>query len=195
VPLSLPLAPPSSAAGPEGSEVEAPVPRAAQPIAGAPAPPLRGGTGVQAAGPAPLAAVARSLPAGIRLRLFGRRAVAALIDLAIGAGLYLLGDVVLGQFVSFVVWFVYLWWGNATGGSAGKRLLGLRTRRIRDGQPPGLWVGLGRTLCYGISVSAFGIGFLIPLWEPSGRALHDDLSGTSVVRARVSSGPPPSPSP
>lgn len=134
-----------------------------------------------------------SLPTGARLRLFGRRAVAALIDLAIGFALYLLGDVVFGQFVSFIVWFAYLWWGNATGRSAGKRALQLRVTGADGSRPSGVKAGLGRTLAYGVSLSAFGIGFLLPLWDPAGRSIHDNLAGTYLLKDNRRASLPPSP--
>lgn len=38
-----------------------------------------------------------------------------------------------------------------------------------------------RTLCYFLSAFFFGIGFIVTIFEPKKRALHDLLSGTEVI--------------
>ncbi len=86
---------------------------------------------------------------------------------AVWAGLYLLY-----QFV-----------GNALGATAGKRLMGIRVVS-KDGEPLGLFRSLARALGYALSTPLFNFGFIIALFHPESRALHDILSGSLVVEAR-----------
>ncbi|MFN2576645.1 MAG: RDD family protein [Pyrinomonadaceae bacterium] len=69
-----------------------------------------------------------------------------------------------------------------TGRSIGKWTTGLRTERIGGGAP-----GIGRALLrhfigYPLSLLPLGLGFLVATVTPTGRALHDFISGTVVVR-------------
>lgn len=69
-----------------------------------------------------------------------------------------------------------------TGKTVGKWTTGLRIERI-DGRLP----GIGRTVVrhligYPLSLLPFGLGFLIVTVSPTGRALHDLIAGTIVVR-------------
>lgn len=98
--------------------------------------------------------------------------------------------------VSVIGWFAYYWWGNATGQSLGKKLLGIRIVQDTDGSAPGWGRGLGRTIGYFISSVPFGLGYLWALWDPRKQAWHDKMVGTVVVRewtrphlASQSSGP------
>ena len=72
-----------------------------------------------------------------------------------------------------------------TGRSIGKWTTGLRLEAIGGGPP-----GIGRALLrhfigYPLSLLTFGLGFLIAIVNPTGRALHDLLFGTVVVRKGV----------
>lgn len=73
--------------------------------------------------------------------------------------------------------------GNVLGGTIGKRLMGLAVLR-RDGRPLGFWRGLLRGLGYVLSTPFFNFGFLVALFHPESRALHDLLSGSLVVESR-----------
>jgi len=69
-----------------------------------------------------------------------------------------------------------------TGRSIGKWTTGLRIERISGGSP-----GIGRALVrhfigYPLSLIPFALGFLMVTVNPTGRALHDYISGTVVVR-------------
>lgn len=78
--------------------------------------------------------------------------------------------------------FVGTWVLNASGGSAGKRMVGLRIVRA-DGSAPGIGWGLGRTLTAWLSWAAFGLGFLWGTWDDHAQTWHDKMAGTYVVRA------------
>lgn len=73
--------------------------------------------------------------------------------------------------------------GNLLGGTVGKRLMGLAVLR-RDGRPLGFWRSLLRGLGYALSTPLFNFGFLVALFHPESRALHDLLSGSLVVESR-----------
>ena len=69
-----------------------------------------------------------------------------------------------------------------TGKSLGKWTTGLRLEQT-DGSLPGIGRALLRHFVgYPISFLVFGIGFLIAIVNPTGRALHDLIAGTVVVR-------------
>ncbi len=69
-----------------------------------------------------------------------------------------------------------------TGRTAGKWATGLRIERVN-----GIDIGVGRALLrhfigYPVSFLPLGIGFLLAALTPRGRALHDLIAGTIVVR-------------
>ncbi len=67
------------------------------------------------------------------------------------------------------------------GKSIGKMLTGLRIVKS-DGSTPSLVAVLLRHLIgYPLSFVIFGLGFLLPVFNEKGRALHDYLAGTIVV--------------
>ena len=69
-----------------------------------------------------------------------------------------------------------------TGRSIGKWTTGLRIERISGG-PPGIIRALVRhVIGYPLSLIPFALGFLLAAVSSSGRALHDYISGTVVVR-------------
>jgi len=80
-----------------------------------------------------------------------------------------------------VALFLMTWAFNATGGTVGKRILGLRIVR-HDLQPPGWKRGIGRTLGAWLSWIPVGLGFLWGTWDDSGQTWHDKMSGAYVVR-------------
>jgi len=72
-----------------------------------------------------------------------------------------------------------------TGRSIGKWTTGLRIERLSGG-PPGIVRALLRHFVgYPLSLLPFGLGFLISTVNPTGRALHDLICGTVVVRNGV----------
>ena len=69
-----------------------------------------------------------------------------------------------------------------TGKTVGKWTTGLRIERT-DGRSPGIVRALLRHFVgYPLSLLPFGLGFLIVTVSPTGRALHDVIAGTIVVR-------------
>ncbi|MDA0353130.1 MAG: RDD family protein [Chloroflexi bacterium] len=80
-----------------------------------------------------------------------------------------------------LIMLVGTWVANATGGTVGKRILGLRIVRTNL-EPPGIGWGLGRTLTAWLSWIPVGLGFLWGTWDDSGQTWHDKMSGTYVVR-------------
>ena len=69
-----------------------------------------------------------------------------------------------------------------TGRSIGKWTTGLRIERMSGG-PPGIPRALLRHFVgYPLSLLPFGLGFLMVTVSPTGRALHDLIAGTIVVR-------------
>jgi Mce-associated membrane protein len=71
-----------------------------------------------------------------------------------------------------------------TGKSVGKMLTGLTILR-NDGSDVGLWHLLLRiTVGFLLTVLTLGLGFLLAAVNSSGRALHDFVAGTIVVRGR-----------
>jgi uncharacterized RDD family membrane protein YckC len=69
-----------------------------------------------------------------------------------------------------------------TGKTLGKWTTGLRLERT-DGSLPGIgWALLRHFVGYPISFFLFGIGFLMAIVNPTGRALHDLIAGTVVIR-------------
>ena len=78
-----------------------------------------------------------------------------------------------------------------TGKTVGKWTTGLRLERT-DGHVPGIGrAALRHLVGYPLSLLPFGLGFLIVAVSPTGRALHDLIAGTIVVRR--SGGPMVSP--
>lgn len=73
-----------------------------------------------------------------------------------------------------------------SGRTLGKWLAGLRIER-KDGEPQSYARALVRHLVgYPLTLATLGFGFLIAAFHPQGRALHDLLAGTVVVRSRPS---------
>lgn len=142
---------------------------------------------------------------------YGARAGAFLVDWLIGIGLMLavmVVAVVIGLAVAAgsasddapdtAIWlgFIsgwllalllasgYRWWGNTTGRSFGKRIVGIRVVTVSTRTAPGAARGLGRTaieLAFSI-ISPFNlISYLWPLWDAQQRTVHDLVAGTVVV--------------
>ena len=69
-----------------------------------------------------------------------------------------------------------------TGKTVGKWTTGLRIERFNGGSPGIGWALLRHFVGYPLSLLPFGLGFLIVTVMPTGRALHDFIAGTVVVR-------------
>ncbi|HWS55855.1 MAG TPA: RDD family protein [Pyrinomonadaceae bacterium] len=75
-----------------------------------------------------------------------------------------------------------------SGRTLGKWVAGLRIER-RDGVPLSFGRALLRHLVgYPLTLATLGVGFLLAAFSAEGRALHDFLAGTVVVRSRKSRG-------
>lgn len=72
--------------------------------------------------------------------------------------------------------------GNLAGGTPGKKALGLAVVTA-DGSSPGFIRALARSLGWVLSTPLANFGFIIALFHPRTRTLHDMLSGTYVVEA------------
>ena len=73
------------------------------------------------------------------------------------------------------------------GQTLGKWATGLRIECRKDVAPPGLGRALVRHLIgYPLSLLTFGIGFIMAALNHRGRALHDIIAGTVVVRCSTS---------
>ena len=71
-----------------------------------------------------------------------------------------------------------------TGRTVGKWVTDLRIERTDGGR-----LSYGRSILrhvvgYALTVATLGLGFLLAAFTPSGRALHDFIAGTAVVRDR-----------
>jgi uncharacterized RDD family membrane protein YckC len=88
-----------------------------------------------------------------------------------------------GIFVTLVVAVLDLGvFAGLTGKTVGKWTTGLRLERT-DGRAPGIGRALLRHFVgYPLSLLPLGLGFLIVTVSPRGRALHDWIAGTIVVR-------------
>ena len=70
------------------------------------------------------------------------------------------------------------------GQSLGKMLVGIRIVK-RDGtRAHALQILLRNVLGYLLTIATLGLGFLLAAITPSGRALHDYIGGTIVIRGR-----------
>ena len=106
-------------------------------------------------------------------RLFGDARGASTVVLTAG---YV--SVAAVAFLNFVVV------AGLSGRTLGKWLAGLRIER-KDGEPQSFGRALVRHLVgYPLTLLTLGAGFLLAAFHPQGRALHDLLAGTVVVRSR-----------
>jgi uncharacterized RDD family membrane protein YckC len=86
--------------------------------------------------------------------------------------------------IVLVIMFVYLTASVAlTGRTWGMALVSLRAVDERNGLIPTAGQCARRALIYMLSLATLGVGLLPALFGSEGRAAHDRLSGTSVVRA------------
>ena len=132
-----------------------------------------------------------AMSGGLRLASFPYRLSGALIDsllfFAIGPIILLfevVGAATLGGLLASAALIGYPLVGNATGGTFGKRLLGLRVIKA-DGQTPGARAGTVRYVMMFISAIPLYLGYLWVLWDAQKQAWHDKAAGTFVVRLSI----------
>ena len=117
--------------------------------------------------------------------LVGTLAVSTVLAVVMGGGSRMTGDMVEGMGylltggVAIINLIVLPAW---TGKTIGKWATGLRIE-LASGGP----AGIGRTLVrhtvgYVLSLIPFGVGYIIAVFSSQGRALHDYIAGTRVVR-------------
>src|SRR5881296_1247397 len=89
----------------------------------------------------------------------------------------------IGVFITLIVALLDLVvLAGLNGKTIGKWITGLRLE-LMDGSPPGLGRAFLRHFVgYPLSFLPFGLGFLIATVSTTGRALHDYIAGTVVVR-------------
>ncbi|MFL6286366.1 MAG: RDD family protein [Pyrinomonadaceae bacterium] len=86
--------------------------------------------------------------------------------------------------VASVAFLNFIVTAGLSGRTLGKWMAGLRIER-RDGEPLSFVRGLVRHLLgYALTALTLGFGFLLSAFDSKGRALHDLLAGTVVVRSR-----------
>jgi uncharacterized RDD family membrane protein YckC len=85
--------------------------------------------------------------------------------------------------IVLVVMFLYLTASTALMGRTwGMSLVSLRAVDAETGRPPTTKQSVGRAILYIVSLISLGLGLLYALFDAEGRAVHDHLSGTVVVR-------------
>lgn len=115
-------------------------------------------------------------------------AFATLVARTLGGSVSLTGETTLtiGYLASLaVLGFNFLVLPVFMGATVGKWATGLRIVR-RGGEPLGFGhATLRHTIGYLVSLLTLGIGFLLAIFDAEGRALHDRIAGTVVVRERA----------
>jgi uncharacterized RDD family membrane protein YckC len=118
-------------------------------------------------------------------------AFTTLLARTVGGGVRWTGEAMLtvGYLLSLVaLLFNFLVLPVFTGATVGKWATGLRIERL-SGERLGFGHATMRhTLGYIVSLLTFGLGFLLAAFDGEGRALHDRIAGTIVVRERVGGG-------
>lgn len=87
----------------------------------------------------------------------------------------ILGVLIMIAQAAYHIVFVVRW-----GATPGKRLLGLCIVRA-DGSRVGAWRAAGRYFAEMVSSALCWLGYLLALFDPEKRTLHDQLAGTRVV--------------
>ncbi len=97
----------------------------------------------------------------------------------------LVGFYIVYYTVYFVAMFLYFgWFYKNKGATPGKLIFKLRVHHAESGRHIGYWHAFGReTLGKMISALTLLIGYLMVVFHPEKRALHDLIFGTRVVRS------------
>ncbi|MEV0598643.1 RDD family protein [Streptomyces sp. NPDC050315] len=70
-----------------------------------------------------------------------------------------------------------------TGQTVGKKVLGIRAVRERDGRPLGVGPALGRRLLQFLNNVVFGLGWWWALWDAKSQTFADKMTSVIVLRA------------
>ena len=132
---------------------------------------------------------------GPPLASWGSRVGSALIDGLVPVGLFIVlvvlgafaGDTVAGLLglVALVGMIAFFFWNlvqqGRTGQTLGKKQMGTRLLRERDGQVVGPGLSIGRSFLH-ITDGFFYLGYLWPLWDAKKQTFADKIAGTVVVK-------------
>lgn len=78
-----------------------------------------------------------------------------------------------------------------TGQTVGKKVLGIRAVRERDGQMLGVGLALGRRLLQFLNNVVFGLGWWWAIWDAKSQTFADKITSVIVVRADAAPMPQP----
>ncbi|MER7400831.1 RDD family protein [Streptomyces sp. NPDC000151] len=78
-----------------------------------------------------------------------------------------------------------------TGQTVGKKVLGIRAIRERDGQMLGVGLALGRRLLQFLNNVVFGLGWWWAIWDVRSQTFADKITSVVVVRADAAPAPGP----
>ena len=134
-----------------------------------------------------------SATAGVEYAGFWARFLAVIIDglillvvAALPAGIIglLTESVALFYVIDVLISIAYYSWGNGSGGTWGKQVMGLRVISPDQGGDIGPAAGLGRTIVWWLGTIPFYLGWFWMLWDREKRCWHDHAAGSIVVKAR-----------
>jgi uncharacterized RDD family membrane protein YckC len=112
-------------------------------------------------------------------------AACAILAALLGQVSNALGGIVFG--LAYVAMFAFVLWQlvvqGQTGATIGKRTLGLRLLRERDGQVIGPWLSIARQILHIVDSMPFMLGYLWPLWDPKRQTFADKIVKTVVIRS------------
>jgi uncharacterized RDD family membrane protein YckC len=83
----------------------------------------------------------------------------------------------------FLVYVLFLkWQEGTTGQSWGKKIVGIRVLRERDGQVIGFGLAVARYLLHILDTLACFVGWLWPLWDQKKQTFADKIVSTVVIK-------------
>jgi uncharacterized RDD family membrane protein YckC len=82
------------------------------------------------------------------------------------------------------VFYAHKWIADSRGGTAGKRIVGLRVVDDHTHGPIGVVNGFVGTLFAFVSGLLFGLGYLWAIWDRERKTWHDHAVKSSVIRRR-----------
>ncbi|RTL63092.1 MAG: RDD family protein [Pseudonocardiaceae bacterium] len=135
---------------------------------------------------------------------WGTRVASYLIDALIPAAIAIVGSLLMIPAVSagdssgvglmmiimvvvYLAAFAFVLWNSCyrqgtTGQSIGKKVVGTKLVRVRDGQPVGFGMAFVRQLAHVLDSIPFYLGYLWPLWDERRQTFADKVCDTVVVR-------------